>query len=108
MLFEATQFRIICYSGNRNLTQPLPAARVYTPEEGAGPRGHPSREPTPTYQLSIEVGQHHTGGSHPEWTEQLVDHAVDMVQWEDVEDHIVFSPPPLVDQPGHLQDISRA
>lgn len=44
--------------------------------------------------LSTELRQHDTGGSYPEWTEQLVDHAVDMVQREDVKDHIVFSPRP--------------
>lgn len=46
------------------------------------------------YLLSTKLRQHDTGGSYPEWTEQLVDHAVDMVQGEDVKDHIVFSPRP--------------
>ena len=46
------------------------------------------------YLQSTELRQHDTGGSYPEWTEQLVDHAVDMVQREDVKDHIVFSPRP--------------
>jgi hypothetical protein len=50
-----------------------------------------------TYLLSTELRQHHTRGSHPEWTEQLVDHTVDVVQWEDMEYHIVFCPCPHVD-----------
>lgn len=88
-----------------------PAGKVCTPEEGAwctGAQSAQAKNLSPTYQLGTEFRQHHTGGSHPEWTEQLVDHAVDMVQWEDVEDHIVFSPRPLVHQPRHLQDNSTA
>lgn len=61
---------------------------------------------SPTYQLGIELREHYTGGSHPEWTEQLVDHTMDMMQGEDMKDHIVFSPCPLVDQPCHLQENS--
>lgn len=55
-----------------------------------------------TYLLSTELWQHDTGGSYPQRTEQLVDHAVDMVQREDMKDHIVFCPCPCVDQPSHL------
>lgn len=55
-----------------------------------------------TYLLSTELRQHDTGGSYPQRTEQLVDHAVDMVQREDMKDHIIFCPCPCVDQPSHL------
>ena len=77
------------------------------PGPPVGPAGS-AKSLSPTYQLSAELGQHHTGGPYPEWAQQLVDHTVDVVQREDVEDHVVLCPGPLVDQPCHLQDDSTA
>lgn len=72
----------------------------------SGAQSGPAESSSATYQLGAELREHHTGGSHPEWTEQLVDHAMDVVQRKDMKDHIVFSPRPLVDQPRHLKDNS--
>lgn len=97
----------MCYGSNRKLE----LLAKFTPEEGAWSSGTQfghAESWSPTYQLGTELREHHTGGSHPEWTEQLVDHAMDMMQGEDMKDHIVFSPRPLVDQPRHLQDNSTA
>lgn len=98
---------IIRYGSNRKLE----LLAKFTPEEGAWSSGAQSGHAeslSPTYQVGTELREHHTGGSHPEWTEQLVDHAMDVMQREDMKDHVVFSPRPLVDQPRHLKDNSTA
>lgn len=84
--------------------QPLPQARPARRPRAQGL----TQEPEPTCLLGAELRQHHAGGPDPERTQQLVDQAVDVVQREDVEDHVVLSPGPLADQPRHLREESRA
>lgn len=43
----------------------------------------------------MEVWQHDAGGTHPEWAQQLVDNAVNMVEWQGMEDDIIAGPRPL-------------
>lgn len=52
----------------------------------------------------MEVWQHDAGGTHPEWTQQLVDNAVNMVEWQSVEDDIIAGPRPLRNQRLDLKD----
>lgn len=43
----------------------------------------------------MKVWQHDAGGAHPQGAQQLVDDAVDVVQWQGVENYIIFGPRPL-------------
>lgn len=112
------KYRVPCYPGSRHWRVPCGwgdctpgkgtwsegVARSPDPDQGkaAGLRVRPGAL-TLTHLLGAEFRHHHTGGSHPERTEQRIDHTVDVVQWKHMEDHVVFGPCPLVDQPGHLQ-----
>lgn len=52
----------------------------------------------------MEVWQHDAGGPHPERAKQLVNDAVNMVEWQDVEDDIIAGPRPLGNQTLDLED----
>lgn len=52
----------------------------------------------------MEVWQHDASSTHPEWTQQLVNNAMNMVQWQNVEDDIVTGPRPLGNQTLDLED----
>lgn len=52
----------------------------------------------------MEVRQHDAGSTHPEWTQQLVDDAMNMVKGQNVEDDIVIGPRPLGHQTLDLED----
>lgn len=52
----------------------------------------------------MEVWQHDASSTHPEWTQQLVNDAMNMVQWQNVEDDIVTGPRPLGNQTLDLED----
>lgn len=52
----------------------------------------------------MEVWQHDAGSTHPEWTQQLVNDAMNMVKWQNVEDDIIIGPRPLGNQTLDLED----
>lgn len=52
----------------------------------------------------MEVWQHDAGSTHPEWTQQLVNNAMNMVKWQNVEDDIITGPRPLGNQTLDLED----
>lgn len=54
------------------------------------------------YHLRAEFGQHDACCSHPERTEQLIDHPVDMMQRQHVQNNIIFLPLPFFNQPCGL------
>lgn len=45
--------------------------------------------------LRLEVWQHDTGGAHPERAQQLVNDAMNVVEWQGMEDDVISGPRPL-------------
>lgn len=55
------------------------------------------------HRVRVEFREHDARGSHPQRAQQLVDHPVDVVQGQHVQDHILLLPLPLLNQPRGLQ-----
>lgn len=45
--------------------------------------------------LRMEFGKHDTGGTHPEWAQQLVNDAMNVVERQGVQDDIISGPRPF-------------
>lgn len=56
------------------------------------------------HHLRVEFREHDARGSHPQRAQQLIDHPVDVVQRQHVQDHILLLPFPLLNQPRGLQE----
>lgn len=46
----------------------------------------------------MEFGKHDTGGTHPEWAQQLVNDAMNVVERQGVQDDIISGPRPFWNQ----------
>lgn len=55
------------------------------------------------HHLRVEFREHDARGSHPQRAQQLIDHPVDVVQRQHVQDHILLLPLPLLNQPRGLR-----
>lgn len=62
-----------------------------------------AQHPPRAHRLRAEFREHDARGSHPERAQQLIDHPVDVVQRQHVQDHILLLPLPFLNQPRGLQ-----
>lgn len=60
--------------------------------------------PPEAYHLHIKFGEHDACCSHPERTEEFIDHPMEVVQRQHVQDNILLLPLPFFNQSCGLQN----